>query len=137
MDPIEELRTRLEARPEILFAYLFGSRAREGPVRPDSDWDVAVCFDEGLSPDERFDRLCRLSAELEDIGPVDLVDLNQAPPLLAHRALMGRRLLVRAHTAFIRFFVRTLAMSEDERHWRDLHHAARLKRLAEGRFGRP
>jgi predicted nucleotidyltransferase len=137
MDPVEELRNRIEAHAEVLFSYLFGSRSRDKPVRPGADWDVAVFFAEELTPEQRFAGLCRLSAELEDIGAVDLVDLNGAPPLLAHRALMGRLLFKRDETAFVRFFVRTLAMSEDERHWRDLHHAARMTRLAEGKFGRP
>jgi hypothetical protein len=39
--------------------------------------------------------------------------------------------------SFVRFFVRTLAMAGDERYWREIHAAARARRLEEGRFGRP
>ena len=128
------LSERLEEFPEIVFAHLFGSRAR-GDSRPDSDWDVAVYLREDLDARQRFKLRCRLSAELEDLG-ADVVVLNDAPPLLGHRALMGRRLLVQDPRALVRYSVRTLARSEDERYWRDLHWQARRKRLEEGTFGR-
>ncbi|MEE8526543.1 MAG: nucleotidyltransferase domain-containing protein [Thermoanaerobaculia bacterium] len=127
---------RLEQFPEIVFAHLFGSRAR-GDARPDSDWDVAVYLREDLDAHQRFKLRCRLSAELEDLGRADVVVLNDAPPLLGHRALMGRRLLVRDPRTLVRYSVRTIARSEDERHWRDLHWQARRQRLQEGTFGRP
>ncbi|MCP4661106.1 MAG: nucleotidyltransferase domain-containing protein, partial [bacterium] len=41
MSSLDAVRRHLEARDEILFAYLFGSRAGGRP-RPDSDWDVAI-----------------------------------------------------------------------------------------------
>ncbi len=130
------LADRLAAVPEIVFAHLFGSRAR-GEARPDSDWDIAVYLREDLTHRERFKLRCRLAAELEDLGRVDVVVLNDAPPLLGHRALMGERLLVRDPRTLVRYSVRTLARSEDERYWRDLHWRARRRRLEEGTFGRP
>jgi predicted nucleotidyltransferase len=136
MDVAAEIAGRLERHDDVAFALLFGSRAGGAP-RPDSDWDLAIHFAPSLSPRERFRRRRELLAELSDLGRVDLTVLNDAPPLLAHRALQGRRLVEREHDAYVRFFVRTLAESEDERHWRDLHHEARLRRLEEGRFGRP
>ena len=131
--PARILEDRLAAFPEIAFAYLFGSRAR-GDERPDSDWDVAVYLREDLSSHNRFRLRLRLAAELEDLGRVDVVVLNDAPPLLAHRAIMGERLLVRDPSALVRFSVRTVAESEDGRYWRKLHRKARLQ---EGNFGRP
>ncbi len=131
------LAARLAAAPEVLFALLFGSRAGGRP-QTDSDWDVAVYLAEELTPRERFDTRLRLASDLAEVAsPLELVVLNDAPALLGHRALMGQRLLVRDKTAYVRYFVRTLAASEDERYWRDLHHRERLKRLEEGRFGRP
>ncbi len=130
------MRERLEAEETVLFALWFGSRAG-GRAREDSDWDLAVYLREELSPRERLAARLRLLAELQDIAPADLVILNEAPPLLGHRALHGRRILVRDPRAYVRYVIRTLAESEDERYFRDLHRAARDRRLAEGRFGRP
>lgn len=135
MNALDHLATRLAEHPEIVFAHLFGSRGR-GDARPDSDWDVAVYLDPALSDHERFKLRCRLAAELDDLGEVDVVVLNDAPPLLGHRALMGRRVLVRDPVALVRYQVRTIAQSEDERYWRELNWQALRQRIKEGRFGR-
>lgn len=127
---------RLQAEPHVLFAFLFGSRAA-GRARPDSDWDVAVYVADELDVGERFDLHRRLITELADYEPLDLTLLNEAPTLLAHRALMGRELFIKDRSAYVRFFVHTLAMSWDEAYWRRLHAEARFERLREGRFGRP
>ncbi len=136
MTPIELIERRLEAIDEILFAYLFGSRAGGRP-RPDSDWDVAVFLRDGMTKRQRFDVRVRLAAELEELGKVDVVVLNDAPPLLAHRVLTGRRVLVRDKIALVRFFIKTMTLAEDRRYWGEIHLQARRQRLAEGRFGRP
>jgi len=136
MDATIGLTERLAEHPAIVFAYLFGSRGSGAP-RLDSDWDVAVYLQDTLSPRDRFELRRRLTAELENLGKVDVVVLNDAPPLLGHRALMGRRLFVVDPSAPVRYFVKTLARSEDERYWRDLHWQARRERLEEGTFGRP
>lgn len=86
----------LSRRPEVLEAYLFGSRARGAP-QPHSDVDVAVYVSE--IPDAPFGYEATLASELisglaED--RVDVVLLNRAPPLLYHRVLRdGLRLLSR------------------------------------------
>jgi len=133
MDAISE---RLEACGEVLFALAFGSRV-DGTPRPDSDWDIAVFLSPALGDKERWEVRLRLQADLAELGAVDLVVLNDVPPLLAHRALRGERLLVRDRSAYVRFFVGTMARAGDERFYRDLHAAARRRRLKEDRFGRP
>ena len=135
MDAAPDLDRRLAEHPSIVFALLFGSRG-SGVARPGSDWDIAVYLRDELGARDRFKLRCQLAAELEDLGEVDVVVLNDAPPLLGHRALMGRRLLVRDPKALVRYSVRTIARSEDERYWRDLHWKARRRRLEEGSFGR-
>ncbi len=135
MATIAQLRTRLNEYPAVVFAHLFGSRG-QGTARPGSDWDLAVYLSEELTTYERFKLRCQLAAELEDLGEVDVVVLNDAPPFLGHRALMGQRLLVRDPSALVRYSVRTLARSEDERYWRDLHWKARRQRIEEGTYGR-
>ena len=121
---------------EVRFALLFGSRAGGAP-RPDSDWDLAVYLSGTLDSAERASVRDRLIASLEPELRLDLVVLNDAPPLLAHQALKGERILMRDEPAFVRFVVRTLAASGDEAHWRELHARERHHRLARGRFGRP
>jgi len=130
------LEERLKGEESILFALLFGSRAR-GRARQDSDWDVAIYLRPGLSAEKRFRLRLRLLAELDDLGTIDLVVLNDAPPLLGHRALLGKKLFVRDKTTYVRYFVKTIGQSEDERYYREIHERAMLKRLREGRFGRP
>ncbi len=136
VDVQEELKHRLAAAGEVVFALIFGSRAK-GTSRTDSDWDVGLYLAEHLAPEERFNIQLKLLAQLEDLGSMDLVILNDAPPLLAQRALQGKRLLVKEPSVFVRFFVRTEAAAGDERFWRQLHAKARTRRLEEGRFGRP
>ena len=136
MDTREELERRLGDVEELEFAHLFGSQAN-GTAREDSDWDVAVYFSDSLTSDERFKRRLSLISELETLGNIDLVILNEAPALLGHRALMGLPLVVKNRAVFVRYFVKTLAESEDERYFRQVHIDARQKRLEESRFGRP
>lgn len=135
-DTVAELTRHLESVPEVSFALLFGSRAT-GTPRADSDWDVAVFLSPALSTAERFRLRARLSGELGDLGQVDIVVLNDAPPLLAHRALQGRLLFAADRSAYVRFFVATISASEDERYFRGIHDRARRERLERGRFGRP
>ncbi len=131
----QELEARLRARPEVRFALLFGSRA-SGTARADSDWDVAVYLDEELDARARFQARLGLSAALEDLGAVDLVVLNDADALLGQRALMGERLCVKDQRDYVRYFVRTMALAEDQRYFDGILARAREQRLAEGRFGR-
>jgi hypothetical protein len=136
MSSFPDLTTVLERFDDVRFAVLFGSHAR-GTARPDSDLDVAVFLSPALSPEARWDVRLRLQTALDAIGTADVVVLNDAPALLAHRALQGQRVLLRDPVAWVRFCVSTIARSEDERYYREIHRAARERRLEEGRFGRP
>ena len=95
---IETITPALKPRSEILEAYLFGSRARG---RHDSlaDVDVAVYVDPALSRSHPFGYAADLATALMHELPgntIDVVVLNQAPPLLYHRVLRdGIRLLSR------------------------------------------
>ena len=132
----ESFRRILDAEPAIVFARLFGSRSH-GLVRADSDWDIAVYLDDSLGAERRFALRRPLSAALAGpSGPdVDVVVLNDAPPLLAHRALQGSELLTRDRRAYVRFFVRTMGELDDERHFRAVHSRERARRLREARDG--
>ena len=85
MKPRQNLDQRiakvLEARPEVLEAYLFGSHA-QGVAQPHSDIDVAVYIDESRVEESAFGYRAELTTVL--IGglhynDVDLLVLNQAP----------------------------------------------------------
>jgi predicted nucleotidyltransferase len=132
----ETIRAAVAAEPEVRFALGFGSRAR-GDARPDSDWDVAVFVDPVTDAARRFELRNQLSAALAPAVGVDVTILNDAPPLLAHRALQGRLLLLRDREAYVRFYVRTLAEAGDQGYWSQLHARERRRRLAGGGFGRP
>ena len=86
----------LEPRPEILDAYLFGSQAR-GDAGALSDIDVAVFIDEDLAEPGPYGYDAELITDLmTEMGTndIDVVLLNQAPPLLYHRVLRDGKLLV-------------------------------------------
>jgi predicted nucleotidyltransferase len=89
LDLLDALGRSLTARPEILEAYLFGSVAR-GEAQAHSDVDVAVYLDRGRVPSLPFGYRAELASELmATLGAarVDVVVLNDAPPLLYHRVL--------------------------------------------------
>ena len=136
---IENLRRCLGGRPEILEAYLFGSRARQGG-QPHSDVDVAVCVDPERLADSLFGYAAELTAELVALlrsNDVDVVVLNQAPPLLYHRVLRdGLRLCTRDAAATTTREGRALSRYCDYvPHLRkiDVAHATRIE---DGSFGR-
>lgn len=136
VDLKDQLRERLEACEAIEFAILFGSRAMDA-ARPSSDVDVAVFLRPDSPPAQRWRTRLDLAGELESLGEVDIVVLNDAPPLLAHRALGGQILFVRNRSSYVGFYRRTMALAEDERYFQRIHEEERRSRLREGRFGRP
>ncbi|TYP53765.1 type VII toxin-antitoxin system MntA family adenylyltransferase antitoxin [Thermosediminibacter litoriperuensis] len=81
---ISVLRKYLASKDNVQFAYLFGSYA-ENRDRKDSDIDVAVYLS-GIHEDEFFKYKLDFKTELEQIfkKPVDVIIMNNAPPLLNH-----------------------------------------------------
>jgi uncharacterized protein len=131
LDPIRRV---LEARSDVRLAYLFGSLVR-GEGRPNSDADIAVLFP-GVPPTESLDRLV---ADLEAASGrgVDLVVLNDAPPLLAHEVVAnGTCLVCRDEDERVRFVARTVSRYLDTAHLRRVQHAY-LRERTEARRARP
>jgi hypothetical protein len=97
-------------RREIAAAYVFGSVAT-GRTRTDSDVDVAVLLARPLSVRGAFSYRLKLIADMGSAlhrSDVDLVLLNDASPLLAHRVLSkGRLVFERSRSARVRFHVQT------------------------------
>jgi len=100
--PEPELERRLahalQARSEVLEAYLFGSQAA-GRVQPHSDIDVAVYVQGDRLGTAGYGYAAELTAHLMSVlgsNEIDVVVLNRAPPVLYHRVLRdGRRVLAR------------------------------------------
>lgn len=97
-------------RKEIQAAYIFGSVATRR-ARADSDVDVAVLVDRRVRPAHMLTYRLKLMADLGSalLRPdVEVVILNEAPPLLAHRILSkGKLVFERSASARVRFQVRT------------------------------
>jgi uncharacterized protein len=137
-----ESRDRLRAvldRDQIAAAYMFGSQARGNPG-PLSDVDVAVWAAPELSSRDRFELRLRLAAAAQralDGRAVDLVVLDDASPLLRHRAWRDGELLVdRDPRTRVRDETRALVEFLDTKPLREQTAAGVSNRLAEGRFGR-
>ena len=76
MDLITHLSSYFAAQPDVLLAYLFGSRG-SGQAAPESDYDIAVLTPRPLTYARRFEmasEVCRLL----DGAAVDLIPLNGA-----------------------------------------------------------
>jgi predicted nucleotidyltransferase len=136
---IERLTAVLRARAEIFEAYLFGSQAR-GDAHPGSDVDVAVFVDRARAPDAPFGYPAELATALASTcgaERVDVVVLNEAPPLLYHRVLRdGIRLFARDARAATTREGRALSRYCDYLPQLRKIEAAHSARIARGGFGR-
>jgi predicted nucleotidyltransferase len=125
--------------PGVIAASLIGSQAtgRAGPL---SDVDVAVWLDAGLDPYARYElRLGLLDAACVALGTdeLDLIVLNDASPLMRHRAMRdGSRLIERDHDARVRLEARGLLDYLDTAPLRARLDEGVRRRIAEDRFGR-
>ena len=133
-DGVAALRRVLEGRAEVRLAYLFGSVAR-GEDRRSSNFDVGVVF----SPIPAPAQLDQLGTELGAAAGrrVDLVVLNDAPPLLTHEAIRpGRVIVCRDDDERVEFETRATARYLDTAHLRRTQHRY-LRERAEARRARP
>jgi hypothetical protein len=135
-------RGRLAAaldREPVIAAMLIGSQAR-GTQGPLSDVDLAVWLDPALTVDERLRVRLELIAAAVDVlrsEAVDVAVLNDAPPLMKHRAIGdGLRLVERDAQSRLRLEVDALIEYLDTQPLRDELERGVRNRLAEGRFGR-
>jgi uncharacterized protein len=141
---VEALREKLgpyfASRPEILSALVFGSRARDA-AGPLSDVDIAVLLDPRSAGEWRIDdykalRLVELMSILET-AELDLVILNESPPLLAHRVIRdGIVVHCVDEAALTDFRFRALQTYLDTKPIREAQAAALHERLERGEFAR-
>ncbi len=82
----------LKSRPDVYFAYLFGSLATKKPT-PLSDVDIAIYLSEDSNTsNKRFEILGELSDILQT-DEIDLVILNSAPLTLKMKILANRKIV--------------------------------------------
>ena len=104
---IEQVKHRLQGRPEILLALLHGSFLTGDPFR---DVDLALYLEPGTIDNNAFrdyelEQGVRWSAELG--LPIDVRVLNDAPVTFRYHALKGTALLVRDEEFVDEFRART------------------------------
>ncbi len=126
-------------REGVVAAMLIGSQARGDPG-PLSDVDIAYWHEPGLDRAARWQLRLDLIGAAEaalGTGEVDLVPLNEAPPLLQHRSIRdGIRLVERDHDERVRLETRAILGYLDTQPLRDALGQGLKRRIEEGRFGR-
>lgn len=133
----DAIATFLKSRPEVQAAYIFGSVAT-GRARRDSDIDVGVLVSDKVMRRDPFQYRLELMTDLMNIlkrDDVDLILLNEAPPLLAHRVLKnGKLIFERSASARVAFQVRTVNRYLDTQPMRNLYLDYLKKHAHEGKI---
>jgi predicted nucleotidyltransferase len=137
--PERDKLARALDRDHVVAGLLFGSQA-VGKAGSLSDVDIAVWLDPALPREQRGALRSELSvAAIDALGTdeIDVVVLNEAPPLLRHRALKGSvRLFDRDPRARVRLETAALLDYFDTAPLRKALADGRRRRIEEGRFGR-
>jgi len=135
---LERLAHALD-RDGVVAAMLIGSRAR-GAAGPLSDVDIGIWHEPGLDAPTRLRlrlALARAATHSLRTDEVDVILLNDATPLMRHRAMRdGRRLLERNRRARISLESRALIEYLDTGPLRAELARGLRHRIHEGRFGR-
>ena len=125
------------SRTEVQAGYLFGSIV-SGRARPDSDVDSAILVADRVMRHDPFQYRLETVTKLMDLlkrTDVDLVLLNEAPPLLAHRVLArGKLIFERSASARVSFQVRTVNRCLDTEPMRRLYLSYLKKHARVGRI---
>jgi uncharacterized protein len=142
--PVEDLQSIKDGvvrcakrRREIQAVYIFGSVA-SGRTRPGSDVDIAVLLNPQSSRLGSLDYRLKLAAEMSSAirrSDVDLIVLNDAPPVLAHQVLSkGRLVFQRSPSVRVRFQIHTVNLYLDTEPMRALYRRYLKKRIREGKI---
>jgi predicted nucleotidyltransferase len=123
----------VRAPAAVVAAYLFGSHATGRACR-ESDVDVAVLLEPDLPAGDAFDLRVTLASDLVGVlhtNEVDVLVLNEAPPLLAARVLQeGIRVYCRDEARLRRFARDRLSRAADLRPFLERHEQTLLRALS-------
>jgi predicted nucleotidyltransferase len=134
---VDALRSAAEAElpaMPVVFAYLYGSRA-QGGARPDSDVDVGVLLDPGVTaPESLASRAADALTTRSRVGGIEVTVLNDAPIRFLGRVLRSRVVLYsRDEPARVEFESRIGRMADDVEVWAAETDRELLTAIAEGR----
>jgi predicted nucleotidyltransferase len=134
---VDALRSAAEAElpaMPVVFAYLYGSRA-QGGGRPDSDVDVGVLLDPGVTaPESLASRAADALTTRSRVGGIEVTVLNDAPIRFLGRVLRSRVVLYsRDEPARVEFESRIGRMADDVEVWAAETDRELLTAIAEGR----
>ncbi len=114
-----------------VLVYVFGSQV-DGSANRESDVDVAVLFDDGLTKSERFERRLFLMGRLEKYfsKQVDLVSLNDVRSVFfRYEIVFGGKLLFKfSEEVFLDFSLRVMSEYFDFKPFLDLQNKAYVER---------
>lgn len=135
---LERLGRALD-REGVVAGSLIGSQARGNPS-PLSDVDIAVWCDPKLDSRGRFNLQLSISGEAGRVlgtDEIDVILLNDAPPLMRQRAIRdGKRLVERDRGERVRLETRAMLDYLDTALLRAELGRGMRRRMEEGRFGR-
>src|SRR3990170_6876118 len=92
MSRLPEAGSYLDSLPEVVFAYLFGSLARDKPA-PLSDVDIALYLSEPCDPAEQKLRILGDLMRILETDEIDLILLNTSSLPLKARIVAQKRIL--------------------------------------------
>ena len=128
---LQDLTPILEKDKRVKFAYLFGSRAR-GQAGPLSDTDVAVYLDRRIKHGDYRLKLMEKLAKILKSDQLDLVVLNQAPPLLRHEIIKYGRILKDGDSRRIPFEAEVIRECLDTAYLRQVQRTVLVENIREG-----
>lgn len=127
MDTIKKCRDTLIKYEDIVFSYIFGSYAKSS-MRENSDIDIAIYLRRDIDIDIYIEIKINLSEILRK--EIDLVILNNAPPLLKHEIAKNHILLFSRDKALEnRYRVKTLFEYNDMKSYLNLSYHKTIERL--------
>ncbi len=134
----DELSRALEKDSDIIAAYIFGSYAT-GNINPLSDVDIAVLLNKKICVSSYFDKrldLFTMASNILKTDELDIVILNEASLILAHRVFkLGRLLFCKDDLQRVRFQTSIIDKYLDTEPLRKQGYDLLLKRIKEGKFG--
>lgn len=122
---LESLKQKLQRLP-VRQAYLFGSHAH-GTAGPLSDVDIALVYAPLVNKEQVESQVFATISQILETDNIDLIDIETASPLLAHRAVLcGKAILNHSRHEEAVLKTKILHAYEDTRHLREIKEQAVL-----------